>query len=85
MLHVSRMPAPPPPPFPVVFDQDGIGDRYGARTTTLYLIDRSGRLRFKREFWMGRREAEDWAAVLGEKIESVLAEKEDFAPSVADG
>ncbi|MEW6754041.1 MAG: hypothetical protein AB1505_24135 [Candidatus Latescibacterota bacterium] len=62
VLHVTRSAAPRDSPFTRVLDDDGVGDRYGLRTSSLVLIDRQGRLRLRR-------------AVLGEWPRSEVAVK----------
>ena len=66
----------------VAMDDDAVGDKLGTRTTTVFVIDGSGRMRLKRECMGGppiqeKRVEEALSSVAPRKIEELIEERAD--------
>ena len=71
ILHVSRSPKIKHSLFRLALDNDGLGDKLRIKTNSLFLIDRIGRLRLRRELW---RSETGQTREVGQKIRELLAE-----------
>lgn len=78
LLHVSRAPEPRSSPFRRVLDDDGVGDKYKLFGSAAILIDRTGRLRLRQQFWDGWPEAQ-----VAQKAAELLAEGQPSSARLA--
>ncbi|MCC7262489.1 MAG: sigma-70 family RNA polymerase sigma factor [Candidatus Latescibacteria bacterium] len=74
ILHVSRSPQHRHSPFRLVLDDDSLGDKLQLRTTAVLLIDRTGRLRLRREYWPDEKQVAGWNRQVEKKIGELVRE-----------